>query len=365
MKEVFILIDQLHSHGGIETLVSLKANYWADNYNYKVNIISTEQNGLPIIYNLSPNVNFIDLGINYNRNKSFFHPSNLIKLRKNVIELKKLIKKYNPSHIIVASHIPMTYVLPFIKSNSKTIKEFHFSKYNQANNFKERIFTWTEKFYSNLVVLSEEERHFYPSNNVKVIPNPHNKPTNLSLINYQERPNVAVAILRFSAVKNVESMISIWEEFSRKNPTWKLHLYGDLNNSYAEKIQKLIRAKNLQNHVICKGKTHNVYETLNNAKLLLLTSKHECFPMVILEAQSMGVPVVSFNVPTGPRNIISHKEDGYLIQNNNEKEFVYTLNDLVKSPQKLQKLSEKAFQKSKNYDVNMVMKLWKSLIFAD
>ena len=94
-----------------------------------------------------------------------------------------------------------------------------------------------------------------------------------------------------------------------------------------------------------------------------MTSEQECFPMVILEAHSCGVPVVSFDAPTGPRNIIHHNEDGILVDNNNEDEFVEILENLALNQEKIQVLSDGALQNSKNYELQKVMNLWKNLIF--
>ncbi len=72
MKKILILVDQLNSHGGIEKLVALKANYWADVFQYEVTIVSTEQHQKLLVYKLSNKVKFIDLYINYHREKSYF-----------------------------------------------------------------------------------------------------------------------------------------------------------------------------------------------------------------------------------------------------------------------------------------------------
>ena len=94
-----------------------------------------------------------------------------------------------------------------------------------------------------------------------------------------------------------------------------------------------------------------------------MTSEQECFPMVILEAHSCGAPVVSFDAPTGPRNIIHHNKDGILVDNNNEDEFVEILENLALNQEKIQVLSDGALQNSKNYELQKVMNLWKNLIF--
>lgn len=364
MKKIIILIDQLHSHGGIEKLVAEKANYWSGVFGYEVKIISTEQGNNPFVYELSEQVKFQDLGIDYYRGISFFHPKNLGKLFKNFLQIKKIIKTENPDFILVASHIPMTYLLPYLKTNAKIIKEFHFSKFNQPQNFKEKLFNSIEGKYDYLVVLSQEEAGFYESNNTVVIPNPVQLP-DFRIHKISERENVAAAVLRFAPVKQLEKMVTIWERFSKSQSDWKLYLYGAKEGDYFEKIQKLVADKNLENSILFKGKTNDVASELNNAKLLLMTSEQECFPMVILEAHACGVPVVAFDAPTGPRNIIHHTKDGILIGYDDEIEFIEILEDLALNQEKIQFLSDGALQNAKNYEHHQVMNLWKSLIFEN
>jgi glycosyltransferase involved in cell wall biosynthesis len=129
-----------------------------------------------------------------------------------------------------------------------------------------------------------------------VIPNPVKIPS-FRINEISERENVATAVLRFAPVKQLEKMVTIWERFTEKFPDWKLHLYGAKEGDYYEKIQKLVEEKNLKILSYSKEKPMMLPE-LNNAKLLLMTSEQECFPMVILEAHSCGVPVVSFDAPT-------------------------------------------------------------------
>src|SRR6478672_4589266 len=174
MKKIVILVDQLHSHGGIERLVALKANYWSTVFNYDVTIIATEQLQQPIIYALSEKVKFIDLAINYHRGKSYFSMENGLKFLSNIRQIQNYIAKEKPDFIDVASHIPITYFLPFLITKAKTIKEFHFTKFERVKqqDAKSKLLNYIEGKYDYLVVLSEEEKQFYTSDNVVVIPNP-------------------------------------------------------------------------------------------------------------------------------------------------------------------------------------------------
>ena len=246
---IFILIDQLHSHGGIEKLVAMKANYWTDVFRYEVKIISTEQNNLPAVYAISEGVQWADLGISYNRNLSFFHPGNLRKLWINKIRLLQLIRTENPDFVLVASHIPMTYLLPFLQTRVSTIKEFHYSKFRQQVTLKEKVFAAVERFYDYLVILSKEEETFYSSPNTVVIPNPVNRADRL-LTPISERKNIAVAALRFAPVKQIEKMVEAWELFHRQNPSWELHLFGETGNSYFEAIREMVGVKKLTDTIL-------------------------------------------------------------------------------------------------------------------
>ena len=358
-----ILIDQFYLHGGIEKLVFIKANYWADKFGYNVTIVSTEQQNRQKVYPLSDKVNFIDLNINYNREISYFHPKNLNKLILNIKRLKKNIKDIEPDLILVASHIPMTYLLPFIKTKAKIAKEFHFSKYSKAESKKNKIFELIENRYDYLIVLSEEEKLFYNSENVVVIPNPIEFTSNISEEILKNKGKIAGAILRYAPVKQLDKMVAAWEVFYENNKDWKLYIYGDTNEVYCSEIEAIVNNKNLNNTNIFKGKTNNVYDTLKEIKVLLMTSANECFPMVILEANSCGVPVVSFDSPTGPRNIIKHNEDGIIVPMNDINKFAERLNELIKDEDKLMQMNINAIENSKNYQLDKIMSVWKNKIF--
>ena len=95
-----------------------------------------------------------------------------------------------------------------------------------------------------------------------------------------------------------------------------------------------------------------------------MTSIQECFPMVILEANAVGVPVVSFNCPTGPRNIIHEAKDGFLIPVGDQKAFVNKLEQLSNNTLLLDTLGNNAKQNASNYILSKVMNLWNTIIFA-
>lgn len=363
MKKIVILVDQLNSHGGIEKLVSVKANYWSDVFHYDVTIIASEQCQKPLVYSLSDKVKFIDLAINYNRKKSYFSPVNILKFIRNIVLIQRYFWKNKPDFINVASHIPITYFLPFLMTKSKTLKEFHFTKFSRPLlGFKAKLLNFIEGKYDFLMVLSNEERQFYPSSKAVVIPNPilQWQPTTT----YAQNENIALFVGRPAPVKRLELLVEIWSKFIQLKPNWKLHLFGAADDDYSLKIKQLVKEKQIEESFIFKGQSNAIADELARAKVLLLTSEQECFPMVILEAQSVGIPVISFDSPTGPRNIIHNNVDGILVEYNNIDSFVQTLVRFDEDKTFQMQLSANAIENAKNYQLDAIMNRWNDLIFT-
>ena len=364
MKQIVILVDQIHSVGGIERLVVMKANYWTAVFGYSVTIISTEQRQQPFAYELSDQVRFVDLAINYDRSKSYFKSANIFKFLRNIKKLRHELKVIQPDFIIVASHIPVTYCVNFIKGSAKTIKEFHFSIYNQTDNFKSRIENILYDAYNYLVVLSPEEQSFHNSPKTVVIANPISI-SSLAIVTNQNKKNEAVFLGRIAPVKNIEDLIQIWSDFIKKNPDWILDIYGDDTNEYAGSLKQKVADLNLSQSIIFKGETKDSAKVLKDAKIVLLTSHHECFPLVILEALAAAVPVFSYDCPTGPRNILTDGFDGRLIENKNKEQFVAALTDFANNESQQKLLSQNAVQTATNYSLSSIMQLWNTKIFKN
>jgi glycosyltransferase involved in cell wall biosynthesis len=94
-----------------------------------------------------------------------------------------------------------------------------------------------------------------------------------------------------------------------------------------------------------------------------MTSLNECFPMVILESFGMGVPVIANDCPTGPRNIITDEENGFLVKYNDVDDFVKTFNKFDDSIDLQKRMSEQAIETSQVYRVDKIMNMWNEKVF--
>jgi glycosyltransferase involved in cell wall biosynthesis len=353
MKIVFST-DQIYLHGGIEKVISSKANYFADYLDYEVYIVTSEQKGFEPIYKLSPKIKKVDLEINYYRKLSYFNFRNFSKIPTHFFKWKKAISIINPDVIITCNDSFDFYWMPFFFKKIKKIREFHSSRFfkdKQKNNlpiFKKiilKINDYIESKYDRIIILNRDEKQFYHSTNTVVIPNA----IPLSEIKSKLTPFKAIAAGRIAAVKNFEDLIKIWKLVVEKDKKSILDIYGNGELEYVETLNKLIIDLNLENNVFIKQATSNLFLTMADYSLFLMTSHSECFPMVLLESLSVGLPIVSFDCPFGPRNIITEDEDGFLIENKNLEKFADKVIELFQNPEYIKELGNNAKKNIEKY----------------
>src|SRR5690606_14358891 len=301
-----------------------KINYLCANTEIRVHVVTFEQKGNSPCYPIKGNVSYHDLNINYHRKLSFLHPKNLIKVSKHFFKLKKKIKEINPDVIIVCNYEYGFYFIPFLAKKAIKIKEYHSSKHfnflrREQNNslIKALIYKFSDYFeskYDYLVLLTSDELDYYKSNNKIVIPNAISSLPKTTATLDQKR---AICAGRIAPVKGFDKLISAWKLVVEKYPEWHLDIYGDGELNYTNSLKKQIRYLNLENHVTLHGSTDNLEQKMLQSSIYAMSSLTECFPMVLLEAMSCGLPIVTFDCPNGPRNIIQDNNDGLLIENGN------------------------------------------------
>lgn len=367
MKTIVILTDQLHKIGGINSLIQTKANYWAIKKGYQVHIITTEQENKPPFYSFNPSISLYDLNITYNRTKSYFSFQNLLFVFKNLWYLQKKIKILSPDLVIIANQIPVALFFPLLKSKAKFLKECHNTKYFQTQE-KQSLFNKVENYIESMlnfqVVLNKEEKDFYKSKGVVHIPNPISIDINEKTNNFRE--NVAIAAGRIAPVKRFDLLIEIWSKFKKDDTSnWKLEIYGEGDEINTSKLHNKIKCLGLTKTVEILKPVNNLPEIMKTKGLYLMTSSQECFPMVLLEAQASGLPIISFDCPTGPRNIIEPNETGILIDLDDHELFISALHKMTSDKRLRRKIAENAISSVKKYCVSNVMESWEEKILKN
>lgn len=361
--KILYLTNQFYLHGGIEKMLSQKINYLIDEFRYNVVLCTSEHYDNPYVYPVSEKLKHIDLKINYNRSKSYFHPVNLLRAMAHYKALKKTIKEEQPDVIVSVNFTPEQYFLPFVAKQIPKVKEFHSSGGNLnpshggiVGKLRQRLFNLFGK-YDRLIVLNPDEKKYYPFENISVIPNFVKLS---SEIDSDKKENTIIAAGRLVPVKQFDHLIMAWSQIAIRFPDWQVKIFGDGDEQLKSELNHLITSLQIPN-INLMGSTKYLKEEMERAAVYAMTSATECFPMVLLEAQAAQMALISYDCPHGPRNIITTNKTGVLTPHNDIDEFATMLEDLLSDCRKRKRLGQEAQQEVKAFSTPEIMSLWQTL----
>lgn len=360
--KILYLTDQIYLHGGVEKVLSQKANYLADVSGDDVVIVTHNQQGKQPVYQFSEKIEIIDLAIDYEIGKSYFHLNNLKKIPRHKAALARLLKTHQPDVVISCSIGPDFYFIPFIEKQIPKIKEYHATRhFNKAHSIKDKILKFlsdrTERQFHRFVLLNEDEIKYYQNRNHIVIPNPTEIDSKICELTSKR----IIAAGRITFQKNFEDLIEICSNLFLEFPDWSLHIYGDDYLDRKSVLLKRIAELKMEHLIVFQGVTTDLKETFLDHSIYAMTSNHETFPMVLLEALSVGLPIVSYDCPTGPSRIITHREDGFIVPYNNSVIFAERLKQLMMDEDLRKNMGSHAKINAQRFEISKVMTQWKEL----
>lgn len=371
MIKILFCINSLKNSGGMERVLVNKANYFAKKKDYEISIVTTNQRKDKSFYKLEKNIKLYDLNINYDLdiNKGFIQRifPFLKKQKEHKRKLINLLKKEN-FDIVISLGCEETFFLPKIKDNSKKIREVHFNKdyrkiliesFNKNFLYKLKALIDTKREenlidnYDEFIVLTEEDKKKWNNPKVKVIPN--------SLSFYSEivsslKNKKIISVGRLDEQKGYDILIKVWQKIHNKIPEWQIEIYGDGDKKV--ELQNKIKEYKLEKSFILMGKAKNIQSKYLDSSIYVMSSRYEGFGMVLIEAMVCGLPIVSFDCPCGPKDIIRDRENGYICRFNDLDEMAERILDLANSFDKRKKMGEISRKLSLNYDKNKIMEFW-------
>ena len=352
--------------GGIESITVAKANALANLSGNKVWIITCCD---PAPISAFPVYEKVCLcGIQHPNNKPF--PWNLLQIYFGIrIELQNILQTIQPDIVVSTGGIDK-WLIPSKKRTWSTIREIHFIhdyRRKESIPFPQKLvavigealdYRFLTRNYDSIVVLTEEDRHAFWKDSMKVhvIPNMC-RFNNTTVSNVNEKRILAVG--RLAKVKNYSSLLRVARSVFDRFPDWRLDILGDGQERSA--IEKEIYELSLSEHVFLRGDKEDVQSWMSNSSLLVLTSKLEGFAMVLVEAMACGLPVVSYDCPYGPRSIISDGIDGFLVPLGDEEALAGRICELLENENLRRSMGQAALIKSKRYHIDNILSLWTDL----
>lgn len=323
-KYKIALVGYQISHGGLEKVMATLSVYFG-NQNIEVhNILLGNQVSYPFSGKL------VCIG-----NK--FSTSNpLLSKIKRFFFFRKYVKQQNFDVLIDFRYRLNPFVELLYSSllyNSKTIYTIHSSKLSTYLPNSSMITRFITK-NSRIVCVSNEIKELLQKKHnlfATTIYNPIDftsiQQKSLESIDFDFQYILAIGRNDVTNVKQFDALIASYSKSNLPIKGIKLVLLGVGKNN--ENLKQIAITSQVENEIILLDFDSNAYKYLTRAMFLVLSSKYEGFPMAIIEALACQTPVISFDCVSGPKEIISHQENGLLVENQNFEELTHAMNLFV------------------------------------
>lgn len=369
MKLIYC-IASVHHPGGMERVLLNKLCWFVRQGGYDLTVVTTDQQGLPPFYGFPPEVRMIDLAVNYTADND---KSALAKIlgyfRRRRLHRRKLkaLLMQEKADIVVSLYPSESSFIPRIKDGSKKVLELHYNKffrlqYNRHGllGVADRFRTWQDRRivsrFDKFVVLTREDAGYWGTlPNLIVIPN-----AALQLASVPANPGRSrrvLAVGRLDYQKGFDRLIDAWSLLPADlRERWQLDLYGQ--GEWQDMLQQQIDRLGLKESVRIHPPTKEIVQVYSASAFLAMSSHYEGFPMVMIEAMSSGLPVVSFDYPCGPKDIIHDGKNGLLVKEGDVPALARALERLMTNDDLRVRLGEAARGISETYSENKIMTQW-------
>lgn len=351
--KILYVTNGINGAGGLERVLSVKTGWLAREYGYEIHILTlNETEGSPF-YEFDPSIKFHNIIASGNP---------LTYLRQYARGVKLVIQNVAPDVISVCDDGLKGFFLPRLTGRKQPfIYERHASvSLNVSTSLQGKVVAGLMRFlardFKKFVVLTPSNIKEWKLPNAIVIPNPLSFfPDEISTLQNKK----VISVGSHSYNKGYDLLLKSWKLVQARHPDWQLCIYGK-----ADPDRTFIKfAKELQ---LC-GSVHffepvpEIDLKYMESSVMALPSRSEGFGMVLIEAMICGVPCVSFDCPSGPRDIIRDGEDGFLVENGNVESFAAKIDSLIADPVLRSKMGRTARENASRFSPRAIVAQWDQL----
>lgn len=288
---------------------------------------------------------------------------------KKVWELYRFLKKVRPDVLVEVDLILSLYTVPAnMGCHIPVISWEHFNFYYQFrkhNRIRRVAMVLAALFSKALVVLTKEDQNYYRSKfhlkkKVVQIYNPNSYQDNpLSAVDNSRREKMVLAAGRLTKAKGFDYLLCAWKQLEPCYPQWQLVIAGE--GEEGEHIENMIKQFQLS-HVTLAGNVEHIEKMYQRASVFSLSSRNEGFGMVLTEAMYYGIPVVSFDCKAGPKDIVIHGQNGFLVQTGDVDKMAKRLAQLMKNQELREQMGAQAKKDCSRFQIDPILEKWDRLL---
>lgn len=336
--------------GGTERMTAVLANEFSKTH--KVWILSLQMKNNRIFFPLNNNVKH-----------QYVQASGKLRFIKQIYALRNFLRVHQIDWLINVDIGTSIYGIPAaIGIKSKVVTWEHGNFYN---NWGSRCFPYFRRFAAKhsdaMVVLTEKDRMNYQNNipskkPVFVIHNPVERHD----FHYDTESKTILSAGLLLPIKRYDRAIQAAAQVLPRYPRWKWIICGE--GPERTHLEKLITENGLKKQVQLLGTVSDMDEQYQNAAMFVMTSEMEGLPMVLLEAKSWGLPLVSFDIMTGPSDIIRDGVNGYLVKPYDVKTLSERIEELILFEEKRVEFSANSQLDMERVSYKRIFRQWYELM---
>ena len=362
MNICFLKMD-MTIKGGSERVASLLMNELVKEKSNNIYSVSINRKNSQCAYSLDGRIEEIYLTNDGKRMR--------YKYFKILSEFRKFLKSNKINLILCIGMAGSTIgILSKIGLNIKIICCEHSNLLNFCDNgYQQKLAQWlSAKFADKVITLTEKDTLNYKKK-FNIIPKRieyiynfiDEKLLNLKS-NYDVESKKIISVGRLVKVKGFDRLVEIAKIVfeDKRTKDWVWHIYGE--GPERERLKQLIKKYNLEKKVILKGNVENIYELYKEYSFYIMTSYFEGLPMVLLEAKANSLPIISFDINTGPSEIIRDNVDGYLIKDGDIEKMKNKILELIINKNIRKKFTLNSRENLYKFDRKEILQKWKKLL---
>ena len=367
-KRAIILINDMYYTGGTNRVA---VNMLRDLAPYfEMTLLSVEPLKNSVF--ASQDLNFHSLNARRNRVQGYFGAGRIktyldvsIDMIAVGMRLRRYVKKNKIDIVFAFWYDLASFAAVFLPKNVIKIGCEHIS-YSEPGRFWKQIRTWCYPYLDAVVSPTEHDRNLYNrfSKRVAVIPN---AVPSQSIEPFENRERVILSIGSFIYRKGIDRLLWALKMPLLENPDWRLVIVGGgektlIDSWYVDYVASLIQLLGIEKQVEFHPTTKKIENYYRRSAFYVMGSRVEGLAMVLLEAKSFGLPVISFNCPTGPADIVRDGIDGYIIENDTI-DYSDAVRKLIEDKNLRQKMGEAAADDIRQrFSSNIVALQWVDLV---
>lgn len=357
MKNICFFSGDITNSGGTERVATIIASQLSKKNKYNISFVSLVEKREKPFFNIDKEIY---------RYKLFDKPVKGITHVASIChKLRKVVNDNNIDILIDIDGILDMYSLVVkVFTDVKVISWEHFNFHQHPTvNYRKYTRRLAGRFSDGIITLTKEDKGYYRENikikcPIECIPNPIMSISNKYF--YKSSSKIILSVGRLTYQKGFDMLVDIANIVINKHKDWKWLILGEGEDR--KLLEGKIKEYGLEGKLILIGNVSNVSEYYKEAGIFVLTSRYEGLPMTLLETKPYKLPIVSFNIKTGPKECMINNENGYLVPAFNKEEMANKIEKLMENEVLRKKFSNNALQDTNKFQLDNIIKKWSKLL---